>query len=65
MKSLQVFHKPVDRAAAGDRVGLCVTQFDASLLERGLICSPPGSLHVFQVSIAKNSNSFCFRTCDY
>ena len=59
MTSLQVFHKPVERAAAGDRVSLCVTQLNVSLLERGLICSPPGSLHVFQVSI---SNSCCFQT---
>lgn len=24
----------------GDRVGICVTQFDSKLLERGLVCVP-------------------------
>lgn len=40
VKSMQMFRKPVSRAIQGDRVGICVTQFDPKLLERGLVCSP-------------------------
>lgn len=43
VKSIQMFRKPVQKASQGDRVGLCVTQFDPKLLERGLVCTP-GSL---------------------
>lgn len=32
-----MFRKPVERAIQGDRIGLCVTQFDPDKLERGLI----------------------------
>jgi len=39
VKSIQMFRKGVDKAVAGDRAGVCVTQFDPSLLERGLVCS--------------------------
>ena len=37
---MQMFKKPVQVAKQGDRIGLCVTQFDASLLERGLVATP-------------------------
>ena len=40
VKSIQMFRKGVDQVTHGDRAGVCVTQFDPSLLERGLICSP-------------------------
>uniref|UniRef100_A0A8C7E7Q9 Selenocysteine-specific elongation factor n=1 Tax=Naja naja TaxID=35670 RepID=A0A8C7E7Q9_NAJNA len=40
VKSMQMFHTPVTYAMQGDRVGICVTQFDPKLLERGLICTP-------------------------
>lgn len=40
IKSMQMFRQPVQRAAQGDRVGVCVTQFDAKLVERCLACSP-------------------------
>uniref|UniRef100_A0A2L2YM74 Selenocysteine-specific elongation factor n=1 Tax=Parasteatoda tepidariorum TaxID=114398 RepID=A0A2L2YM74_PARTP len=40
VKSIQMFKKPVTKAMQGDRVGICVTQFDAKLLERGVICAP-------------------------
>lgn len=40
VKSIQMFRKPVTRAVQGDRVGVCVGQLEASLLERGLVCSP-------------------------
>jgi selenocysteine-specific elongation factor len=39
VKSIQVFHKPVDRAVQGDRIGICVTQLpDAPT--RTLVCHP-------------------------
>ena len=40
VKSVQMFKRPVQRASQGDRIGMCVTQFDAKLLERGIACSP-------------------------
>lgn len=40
VKSIQMFKKPVTKAQQGDRIGLCVTQFEASQLERGLVSSP-------------------------
>ncbi|XP_046345447.1 selenocysteine-specific elongation factor-like isoform X1 [Haliotis rufescens] len=43
IKSIQMFKKPVDFIQQGDRAGVCVTQFDPKLLERGFVCTP-GSL---------------------
>lgn len=40
VKSVQMFKRPVQRASQGDRIGMCVTQFDAKLLERGIACAP-------------------------
>ncbi|KAJ8299880.1 hypothetical protein KUTeg_021399 [Tegillarca granosa] len=40
IKSMQMFKKPVDKIIQGDRAGICVTQFDPKLLERGLVCVP-------------------------
>ncbi|KAK0066010.1 selenocysteine-specific elongation factor [Biomphalaria pfeifferi] len=40
VKSMQMFRKPVEKIKQGDRAGICVTQFDPTLLERGLVCSP-------------------------
>ena len=40
VKSIQIFRKPAQQAIQGDRAGICVTQFDSSLLERGLVSSP-------------------------
>uniref|UniRef100_A0A1X7VU89 Selenocysteine-specific elongation factor n=1 Tax=Amphimedon queenslandica TaxID=400682 RepID=A0A1X7VU89_AMPQE len=40
VKSMQMFHQPVERAIQGDRVGICVTQFDPKSIERCLVCSP-------------------------
>lgn len=39
VKNLQVFHRPVEVARGGDRVGLCVAQFDPTSMERGVLCS--------------------------
>ena len=43
VKSLLIFK--------GDRLGICVTQFDPKLLERGLVCSP-GSLPTVYAGVA-------------
>lgn len=40
VKSIQMFRKPAQVISQGDRAGICVTQFDANLLERGLVSSP-------------------------
>lgn len=37
---MQMFRKPVQQAKQGDRIGLCVTQFDPQLFERGIVCAP-------------------------
>ncbi|XP_063283452.1 selenocysteine-specific elongation factor [Pelobates fuscus] len=50
VKSMQMFHKPITSAMQGDRLGICVTQFDPKLLERGLVCSPD-SLHTIHAAI--------------
>ncbi|KAM9325345.1 selenocysteine-specific elongation factor [Gastrophryne carolinensis] len=50
VKSMQMFHRPVSSAMQGDRLGICVTQFDPKLLERGLVCTPE-SLHTINAAI--------------
>lgn len=40
VKSMQMFRQPVEKATQGDRLGLCVTQFEPKLLERGLVAVP-------------------------
>ena len=40
VKSLQMFRKPVKAARQGDRVGICVTNLDAGLIERGIAAAP-------------------------
>ncbi|RKP07749.1 P-loop containing nucleoside triphosphate hydrolase protein [Thamnocephalis sphaerospora] len=40
VKSMQRFRQPVQQAIQGDRIGLCVTQFDPEKLERGLAATP-------------------------
>lgn len=47
---MQMFRKPVSGAKQGDRVGVCVTQFDPKLLERGVVCTP-GSLRTLYAAI--------------
>lgn len=37
---MQMFHRPVDHASQGDRVGLCVAGLDAKSLERGIAATP-------------------------
>ncbi|XP_019932573.3 selenocysteine-specific elongation factor [Aedes albopictus] len=38
IKSMQMFKQSQQVARQGDRVGICITQFDPKLLERGLLC---------------------------
>ncbi|XP_071515573.1 selenocysteine-specific elongation factor [Panulirus ornatus] len=40
VKSMQMFRQPVEKASQGDRVGVCVTQFDPKQLERGVVGIP-------------------------
>lgn len=40
VKSIQMFRKPMQSAIQGDRIGICITQFDPNLLERGIIARP-------------------------
>jgi len=50
-----MFRKPTQSARQGDRAGVCVTQFDPKLLERGLVCTPGAlpALHAAIVHIKK------------
>ncbi|KAL4219239.1 hypothetical protein ACF0H5_021821 [Mactra antiquata] len=50
VKSMQMFKKPIDGISQGDRAGICVTQFDPKLLERGTICNP-GALPMIEAAI--------------
>ncbi|XP_037659058.1 selenocysteine-specific elongation factor isoform X3 [Choloepus didactylus] len=55
VKSMQMFHMPVSSAMQGDRLGVCVTQFDPRLLERGLVCAPESlrTIHAALISLEK------------
>ncbi|XP_072437896.1 selenocysteine-specific elongation factor [Chiloscyllium punctatum] len=55
VKSMQMFRQPVNTAIQGDRVGICVTQFDPKQLERGLVCAPDSlyTLHAAIMSVKK------------
>ena len=51
IKSMQMFHKPLKTAQQGDRVGICITQFDPTLLERGIAVAPVGSVPTFKTAL--------------
>lgn len=40
VKSIEMFRKPLEMATKGDRLGVCITQFDSKQLERGILCTP-------------------------
>ncbi len=40
VKSIQMFRVGVNKIEQGDRAGVCLTQFDPSLVERGILCTP-------------------------
>jgi len=50
IKSMQMFKKPVDSCARGDRLGICVAGLDAKVLERGLVCAP-GTVPTFHAAV--------------
>lgn len=52
VKSMQMFHKAVSSAMQGDRVGVCVTQFDPKQLERGLVCTPESLRTIYAAVIS-------------
>ena len=52
VKSMQMFKESIEAASQGDRVGVCVTQFDPKLLERGLVCSPSTVPTIFAAIIS-------------
>jgi hypothetical protein len=42
VRSMQMFRRPVAACQEGDRVGICLTQLDPKLIERGMACAPGG-----------------------
>lgn len=46
IKSIQIFKESVHKASQGDRVAICVTQFDSKMMERGLVCTPGYASHI-------------------
>jgi hypothetical protein len=51
VKGIHMFHQPVAAVQRGDRAGLCVTQLNPKLLERGLAAAP-GSVPTFAAAVA-------------
>lgn len=49
-----MFHQAVETACQGDRLGICVTQFDPKLLERGMACTPGALPNAFGLIIDMN-----------
>lgn len=49
VKSMQMFRQPVEKVSQGDRAGICMTQFDPKLLERGVVGTPGVIKTVFGV----------------
>ncbi len=49
-----MFRKPIDRAIQGDRLGICVTNFDAKLIERGIASTPDYVKNAYGVIIKLN-----------
>ncbi|GAB4820810.1 hypothetical protein N2152v2_007856 [Parachlorella kessleri] len=51
VRSMQVFRQPVASCREGDRVGICLTQLDPGLIERGVACAP-GTVPTFEAAVA-------------
>jgi selenocysteine-specific elongation factor len=51
IKSIQMFKRKVKSIQQGDRAGVCVSSFDANLLERG-VASAPGAVQLLKGAIA-------------
>ena len=62
VKSIQMFRVGVECIGVGDRAGVCVTQFEPGLLERGLVCSPGAVPVAFCaiVDLQATGVTFCF-----
>ncbi|XP_059472372.1 selenocysteine-specific elongation factor [Neocloeon triangulifer] len=58
VKSMQMFRRPVEKAAQGDRLGICVTQFDPKLLERGLVSVPNFIPTIYAAVVSLNKIRF-------
>lgn len=54
VKSMQMFKQSQQIARQGDRVGICITQFDPKLLERGLLCRPGYVMNVYAAAFHLN-----------
>jgi len=51
VKGLQMFRRKANVVQQGDRAGICVSNFDAKLMERGIIASP-GTVKLIRGAIA-------------
>lgn len=51
IKSMQMFKQQVTSIAQGDRAGICVSNLDSTILERGIVASP-GAVQVWEGAIA-------------
>ncbi|XP_055536392.1 selenocysteine-specific elongation factor [Wyeomyia smithii] len=54
VKSMQMFKRNVSLAQQGDRVGICITQFDPKLIERSLLCKPGYVMNVYATVMCIN-----------
>ena len=51
VKSMQMFRRKVQKISQGDRAGICVSNFDAKLIERG-VAAAPGAVQLLKGAIA-------------
>ncbi len=51
IKSLQMFRRKTTRIQQGDRAGICVSNLDSNMLERG-VCATPGAVQLVKAAIA-------------
>ena len=51
VKSIQMFKRQVQTIQQGDRAGICVSNLDSKLLERG-IAAAPGAVHLWKGALA-------------
>ena len=61
IKSMQMFKKPVESCARGDRLGICVAGLDAKVLERGLVCAP-GTVPTFHAAVVSSRKIRFFKS---
>jgi selenocysteine-specific elongation factor len=51
IKSMQMFKRKTQRIQQGDRAGICVSNLDSTILERG-VCATPGAVQLVHGAIA-------------